>query len=218
MAKRSFNDGDGVLFKYRFEMIKKMAQALGRPLTSSFLKHFYKTTLSMDDSELIDAFSSPGKNLHHLLNSDSPDSFVTDVKLYTLAREGLKLLKENGFHNYLVTARTEKMRAATMDSLKRHNLLNYIDAVFMRQSKDIPVTVFKGATATALRVTHAFEDTFYNLAAVVSECKTLEKAYLINQPWNAKHEVDELYPVHNVQIERMDSYHTAVLDAVATSK
>ena len=218
MIKKALIDNDGILFEHRRGMIKYIAQILGKPLTETFLDHFYQTTLSMDDGELINAFSSPEKNLHQLLNSDSHDSFAADVTIYEKVREGLVLLKQSGFITYLVTARTERMREITKDALVRHHLIGYIDVIFMRQDINMSSPNFKSETAVAIGITHAFEDTFLNLAAVAEKCPSLQKAYLVNQPWNKKHEEDELYPTHYAPIERMESFHHAALDAVATLK
>lgn len=218
MQQKAFIDNDGVLFEYRRGMIKRIAIALGKPLTESFLEHFYETTKTKDDSELINAFSVECPSLQHLLNADDQMSFAAEVKLYENTREGLILLRERNVKTYIVTARTEKMRAATIDSLRRYNLLQHIDDVFLRPSQEMLPENFKAAMAVRIGATFAFEDTFHNLAVVVKHCTTLERAYLINRPWNAKHIADELYPTRRVPIERMDSFFGAVVDAVATLK
>lgn len=214
----AYIDNDGVLFEYRKGMIKRIAMALGKPLTKSFLEHFYETTLAMDDSEVLHAFSHADANLHHLLNVEGPESFAADVEVYEKVRDGLALLKKYKFRTYIVTARTERMREATVDTFKRHDLLGFIDGVFMRLGKDIPPELFKGEIAAELGTTHAFEDTFANLESVRKSCPALEKAYLINRPWNAKYVSDKLYQTRKVSIERMDSFYDAVVDAVATLK
>lgn len=218
MEKVAYIDNDGVLFEYRKGMIKRIAMALGKPMTESFLENFYETTKMLDDSELINAFSRNGVNLHQLLNVEGKESFAADVLIYDQARDGLALLKEKNFRVYIVTARTERMRESTLVTFKRHGLSGLIDGVFMRLGKDIPPELFKGEMAAELCTTHAFEDTFANLESVRSHCPALEKAYLINQPWNVKKDADEPYPVHNTPIERMDSFYDATLDAVATLK
>ena len=211
-------DNDGVLVAYRLEMVKQIACILGKPQNEQFIEHFYKTTLHLDDSELLNAFSNPSIDLHYVLNSDDEQNFGATAPAYQGALDALKILKAHNFKNVIVTARTEKMRPGTLARFVELGMTPYIDDVVMRAKNEIRPADFKVTAARQINASHAFEDTYENLHRMCLACPTLKHAYLIDQDWNRKHYSDELYPTLDIPIERMDSFNHATLDAVATLK
>lgn len=213
----AYIDNDGVLMNYRQEMLRDIARILNKPLDDNFISHFHRSTKHLSDKELLNRLSQPGLDLHNVLNADNAKNFAETATPYPRVIEALELLKEHNFRTYIVTARTDKMRANTEASFVKHGLMKYIDAVFMRYGHKVRPVTFKADMAIALEATHVFEDTFENLEAIRRDSCSLQRAYLINQPWNAKDvDKDELYPTTNVPIERMDSFYHAALDAVST--
>ncbi len=208
-------DADGVFIDYRLSLVREIARALGKPVTDDFVARFNRSVSHLTDTELLNKFSPLGVNLHRLLNSDEPQGYAATALPYPDAIDAFKLLKANGFHVSVVTARTERMREVTEMTFERYGLMKFIDKIRLRGDENMSPALFKGETARQLNATHVFEDTLDNLHAIRVMSTSLERAYLIDRPWNARQAEDELYPTGQVSIERMDSFHHAVMDAIA---
>ena len=215
---RALIDLDGTISRSRIHLLGDLLRLLGRPHTGAFLHRANESLFHLDDEaitrKLLAGLSSKEKD--QIFRNADLETWASRVTICPGVVRAFRLLKKYGFRTYVCTARHEPMRQVTEIWLKKNGLSKYVDGLFLNVSRHQPSHEYKADLSRALVVTHVFEDSWPNMEEILSTIFWIEKAYLINQPWNEKIDLDDpsLYPVNHCQPVRFPSFYHAVLDAV----
>lgn len=138
------------------------------------------------------------KKLQDLIHSGA---LFRDSPPYNYSEYATKKLKNEGFSIAIITSRSENLKFMSMEWLRKHRIVYDMIYTVPGLSKyeiieDIGIKAF-------------VEDRFDVLESVVDKCGTLDYGlYVINQPWNKRHHLEQIIRVNDVAqaVDRIVEY------------
>jgi uncharacterized HAD superfamily protein len=120
---------------------------------------------------------------------------------YNYSEYATKKLKNEGFSIAIITSRSENLKFMSMEWLRKYHIVYDMIYTVPGLSKyeiieDIGIKAF-------------VEDRFDVLESVVDKCGTLDYGlYVINQPWNKRHHLEQIIRVNDVAqaVDRIVEY------------